>query len=253
MLNGTVQFSAPVENNPIEFDEVKLLGRASEVSDVNLRADSANGISVFVNVSNVSSEQDGVAIALGEVEAILDTLAFERRLAIGRPRLSSQAFEDESQSPATKSISSGVTLHLSCSTTTLVRATAETIEDLITNSAPAASIHKQMFRSAIRSNGNVERFMHFYNLLMMLHGDHQGRVDAFIRQHEANVSESQSPHHKAGVMETIYTRLRNEISHHRQGVDLEETKRSMSDHVGRLLEHVRDAIVADGKTVSSVK
>ncbi|WP_160148060.1 hypothetical protein [Rubripirellula obstinata] len=242
-----------MENNPIEFDVVNLPGRAGEVSGMNLRADSANGISVSVSVSNVSSEEDGVAIALNEVETILDELAFERRMAIGRPRLSSQAFEDESRSPATQSISSGVTLHLSCNATTLTRASAQTIEKQIMNSAPAASIHKQMFRSAIRSNGSVERFMHFYNLLMMLHGDHQGRVDAFIRQHETDVSESQSPHHKAGVMETVYTRLRNEISHHRQGVDLEETKRSMSDHVGRLLEHVRDAIVADGQKTPSVQ
>ncbi|KAA5539776.1 hypothetical protein FYK55_23555 [Roseiconus nitratireducens] len=250
MLKGSVEFVASVESNPIEFDEVQVTDDRDEVDLLLIRADSARGITVSVRISDVSTEIDGVAIARNAADALLDTLAFERRLPIGQPRLIGQSFEQTDPPDETHHISAGVTLHMSCSATTLTRVDGTTIADQLSNSAAASDIHKQMFRSAIRSGGSTERFMHLYNLMMMLFGDHQGRVDRFIQQNEPNVALTQSPHLKTGVMETVYTRLRNEISHHRQGVDLELTKQEMSNHVGRLSEHVRGAIIAEATSTN---
>jgi hypothetical protein len=43
-------------------------------------------------------------------------------------------------------------------------------------------------------------------------------------------------------METVYTRLRNEFVHKRQGVDLQKTKAEMADQLGGLRTLVKRAI-----------
>jgi hypothetical protein len=45
-----------------------------------------------------------------------------------------------------------------------------------------------------------------------------------------------------GVLETIYTRLRNEFAHPRKGVDLKQTKAEMARRIGKLGELTKHAI-----------
>ena len=61
----------------------------------------------------------------------------------------------------------------------------------------------------------------------------QGRLDDYVRQQ--NPAVPQTPHPKfPAVHETVYTRLRIELGHARQGVNLEQTKAEMSARVGEL-------------------
>ncbi len=81
-------------------------------------------------------------------------------------------------------------------------------------SSPAESYYS-MFRVAMQTYG-IGRYLLLYLILLTHFEDSQSRLDAFIRQEESGVPETPSPI-RAGNKETIYTRLRNEVSHLRLG------------------------------------
>jgi hypothetical protein len=47
---------------------------------------------------------------------------------------------------------------------------------------------------------------------------------------------------KAGITETVYTKLRNELAHKRVGADLDATKNAMAEQLHALRQVVRTAI-----------
>jgi hypothetical protein len=88
----------------------------------------------------------------------------------------------------------------------------------------------------------VEDFMQLYNILLMLSNDSQAEVDAFILGEGAAVPQTQHPLRGPGVMETVYTRLRNELAHPRAGVNLHNTKAEMANRLGELVALTKRAI-----------
>jgi hypothetical protein len=81
-----------------------------------------------------------------------------------------------------------------------------------------------------------------YNILLMLFHDRQADVDAFIIGEAPAVPLTQHPLRGPGVIETVYTRLRNELAHKRAGVNLQETKAAMTNRVGQLVALTKRAI-----------
>jgi hypothetical protein len=76
----------------------------------------------------------------------------------------------------------------------------------------------------------------------MLFNDKQPAVDAFIVGEEPAVSQTPDPRPGHTNMETVYTRLRNELGHKRPGVNLDVTKEEMAKHLGGLIALTKRAI-----------
>lgn len=94
-----------------------------------------------------------------------------------------------------------------------------------------------LFRSALQSEGPVEKYMSLYQILLMLFNDKQQRVDEFIRNQDPSVPQSLSPNPNSRnleIMETIYSRLRNEFAHRRLGVNINDTKVAMAQRWSNL-------------------
>ena len=76
--------------------------------------------------------------------------------------------------------------------------------------------------------------MHLYNILLMFFDDErpraQKRLDTYIREQNSDVLMTPNP--RTNRSETVYTRLRNEFGHHRQGVNLDDTKAEMETRLG---------------------
>ena len=98
-----------------------------------------------------------------------------------------------------------------------------------------------MYRSALQSASPIEQFMHLYQILLLFFNDSQADVDDYIRREEPGVPESPHPRF-AGVMETVYSKLRNEFGHVRAGVDVRNTKLEMTNRLGGLTGLTRRAI-----------
>lgn len=77
----------------------------------------------------------------------------------------------------------------------------------------------------------ISRFLSLYSILTSLALDRQQEIDHFIRAEEPTVSSSLSP--KNSKPETIFTRLRNELAHHRVGVSVFSTHEEICIHVDR--------------------
>lgn len=90
--------------------------------------------------------------------------------------------------------------------------------------------------------------MHLYSLLLRFFEDEQAKVDDFIRSQDSAVPQSPDPRPGHSNRETVYTRLRNEFAHRRSGVNMQDTKADMEQHVGGLISLVKQAIALQDTT-----
>ena len=90
--------------------------------------------------------------------------------------------------------------------------------------------------------------MSLYQILLMIFSDTQDFVDDFIEQHDPNVPQEVKPSRpkkttkRKRLKETVYTRLRNEFAHKRDGVDIQRTKAELADWLCRLIALTKRAI-----------
>ena len=112
-----------------------------------------------------------------------------------------------------------------------------------------------VFRIALGAVSPVEKFLLLYYILSTLLPDRYGedsqrQVDMFIRREQPgrppDTPVPLSKKRPKPIKETIYSRLRNEISHRRPGVDLQTTRSEIAAHVGGLLKLAKRAIELHG-------
>ena len=116
---------------------------------------------------------------------------------------------------------------------------ADAVKGMLEEKAPVGESNYGMFRSARQSESPTEEFLHMYQIILMLCGDAQKKVDAWIKAQDPTVPET--PHPREARMETVYSRSRNEFGHDR-AVDLDNTKREMASRLFGLRELARQAI-----------
>jgi hypothetical protein len=97
----------------------------------------------------------------------------------------------------------------------------------------------RLFRHAISTDEPIVQFMLLYLILYEIQHS-QPAVDAYIMKVAPSTPQSVSPH-KRSVMETIYTKLRNEITH-RTNVPYETTRAEIINHSYAFRRIVRTAI-----------
>jgi hypothetical protein len=110
-----------------------------------------------------------------------------------------------------------------------------------------------LYRNAMACVEPVARYMFLYSTLLTLFDDSQGEVEGYFREHAPaeelqekepppRVAKKKPPKPKTGPkLETIYTRLRNEVGHVR-GAHAADVRRQMESLNQRLAEHVKRAI-----------
>ena len=108
------------------------------------------------------------------------------------------------------------------------------LEDL----RPNKQDYEELYRVAMQSVDGVDRYMSLYRILSLLNPNQTGKedqqfVDIFIEQQSTERRTHQRPD-KPHIRETIYSKLRNEVGHARQGVDLAVTRQEMDVRVYEL-------------------
>lgn len=231
-VSGTGKFFGPIDvAPPAGADKVTL--------------DSLDGTSIrcVVHVKSVADGPSGVAIALSVGKTVLDRLAFGYRLAIGSAMPIECSLREVG---GTEPLSFGFQDFVKLQESLAVSVTAQPseIKALIEAKAPSGEKNYGLFRSALISISPVERFMHLYNILLMIFNDKQKSLDAFIVAEEPKFK--QTPYRKPGAKkdtsETVFTRLRNEFAHTRAGVDMDKTKEEMELRWEQLRDLTQKAI-----------
>jgi uncharacterized protein with HEPN domain len=239
MFNGRVGFRAPLNGRRIEFESTRVSPPLPSIAGVDLASD-GDAIALAVDVAAVADTAIGVQVAQDAANFVLNRLALDHCSAIGTPRITSSEFQPTDPQPNTLCAGTGY-YHLCVHAPTVKRGVSQdALRATLERAVDSLDGFGGMFRSALSSAGPVEEFMHLYNLLLMRHGEKQKAVDDFVRAQNPGVASSQSP--QGNYLETIYTRLRNEVAHSRPGVNLDVTKAEMTSELPSLRSMVRASL-----------
>jgi hypothetical protein len=248
MFKGQASFVAHVTAQHITFPKVVAKSPWTNVETIEIESihEHAEEITGTVHVTGVASEALGIVVATEAIEDALNRLVFDHGVSIGPARITSSQFE-----PVARATGPGLHLHLGTGYLHIsggdIRVTRgltpAAIQGTLEAAAPAGERHYWLYRSARASMTQVEEFLHLYSMLLQLVGERQSAVDAFILHVESSVPTSVSPR-DGRTVETVYTRLRNEVGHRRPGTTMQGTRAEMAAHIDGLRRVVRAAVAA---------
>lgn len=240
MYNGRIKLAARLTDNAIKFQPFSYAPAYVGVDKVVLEAPDGEAVIALVDVANVASPDEGCALACTAVEAALNRLSYFHQVAIGIAKITDKEF---------KSSRPGIVV--GAATLVVEGQKVKLAAGLGTNDLKAAleprthsgEKHFEAIRSARLSVSAVEEFLHLYGILMRIFFDKQAAIDTFIVKCDPAVPRTQSlrPGAKQGELETIFTRLRNELAH-RRPAPIDQTKKEMATRLGDLRGIVREAV-----------
>ncbi len=250
MYQGQVDYTAKIQGTIFEPFEIE--GACQSVSRILLEATTEGDLKISFFVSDVESANDACRLTQGTVVDIIDKLSFELGVPISNPQLSGATVthEIESEKGSNSKILDvhGIdTVTFSCRVEIVQKLGLEAINNTRTflkKKDISNFRYFPVFRSALNNDDPVVRFMMLYKILLHKFGDNQREVDQFIRVSEPGVPETPRPD-KPEIMETVYTRLRNEIGHVRPSAVPEQTRNEIANWVNHLVGLVKKAIEQD--------
>lgn len=240
MFKGAVTFVAEIKGNGLKFESFEFNSNEAGVEKVEVVGQNGDEIRTTVYLNSVASHDEGRALAAKVTKKALDRMSIRHNLAIEKTRMTEDQFSPLNSKPGVLEVAVGSFVCCAELTGKLVLGIppAELKAELEKPSLPGED-NFGLFRSALQSTSPVEAFMGLYQILLMLY-DEQTKVDEFIRRKDPTVPQTCIPHKKA--METVYTRLRNELGHKRTDVNLDKTKAEMASRLGSLMALTAQAI-----------
>jgi hypothetical protein len=244
MFGGTVTFRARIKgNNGLTVPLFSFNPSEPGIEKVEIEGPTGYEIVSTVHLAAVATREEGVAIATKANTTALNRISFFHNIAIEDAQVTGSAFSLLNPPPGHLTLDTGDVLTIGETLRMVHGISAQALRADLERTSPPGEKRFGLFRLARQSVSPVEEFVTLYNILQMLTSadDDQADVDTFIRREEPTVLQTPSPH-KPKIMETVYTRLRNELGHTRAGVNLDETKKEMADHLGGLIALTKRAI-----------
>ena len=243
MYIGTVTFRAVITSNGLKFPSCEFNPKQASVEKVVIESQSGYEILSTVHLAGVATERVGTSIANKVLTAVLDRIAFRYSLAIEDSQIVSSWFDSVNPPPGAQvQPHSGELASLGQQVGLVYGIPAADLKAELEQTTLSGEPFFSLYRLAVQSRSSGEKFMHLYSLLLRFFDDEQVRVDDFIRSQDSAVPQSQDPRAGRSTRETVYTRLRNEFAQRRSGVNMQDTKAEMEQHVGGLIRLVKQAI-----------
>jgi hypothetical protein len=242
MFKGAVDFVARIKGDGLEFDSFEFNPNEQGVENIRIEGHKGEEIRSTVHLTAVASENEGRHLAAKVNAAALNRITFLYRIAIEDAFATGDQFCPLNPPAGDVRIAVGSTIRFKHGFKAVASVTSDQLKAALEQKSLPGEHNFGLFRSALQSTSPVEAFMHLYNILLMLNNDRQAEVEAFVLSQEPSVKKTQHPLKPSGVEETVYTRLRNEFSHKRVGVNLEDTKTQMANCLGGLIAICKRAI-----------
>ena len=240
MLNGSIGFAAGVKGNGFTFPKFEYNPNVANVVKAEIEGQDGRSIRCTVHLTNVPSEENGQKLAWSVFDSALNRIAYYQEASISNECVTGVSFIPVDGNKGVVTVSLQMSWNVEAS---VVKAVTEaSLKPQLEQAATLGEVNFGMFRSALNSTGPVEAFMSLYHILLVLFADEQKCVDSFILSKEPDVQQTVHPKKaKAGIKETIYSRLRNELAHKRN-VDMAKTKKEMVSRLGGLVTITKQAI-----------
>ncbi|RFC39359.1 MAG: hypothetical protein DID89_2727547978 [Candidatus Nitrotoga sp. CP45] len=196
-----------------------------------------------VRISLMANSADGISLARTVIESTFNRLAFFHGLAIEPARVTGSNFSPANPQPGNYLYPGTGYINITgYAPKVIIGISSTTIQSELEQPEPPGEVNFGHIRSARLSVGPVEEFMHLYAILLIFFNDRQKEVDGFTVSIEPSVQQTRNPRSTQGTLETVYTRLRNELAHKRKNAVPEITKLEMSKHLAGLRTIVQQAI-----------
>jgi hypothetical protein len=242
MFKGTVNFRAKIKGNGLTFPLVEFNCSEPGVDKVEIEGPNGDAIHTTVYLASAASHDEGRALATKVNTAALNRISFCHNIAIENARSTDAQFSPIIPQPGVIAGMVETSLDYGWEIRSAVSLPAAQLKAELEQPSLPGENNYGLFCSALQSISPVEEFLHLYNILQMIYNDKQAQVDSFIISEDPAVPQTQHPEKRPGVMETVYTRLRNEFAHRRAGVNLDNTKSEMANRLGRLIGLTKRAI-----------
>ena len=239
MATGTVEYAATIAG--VRFASIEISVAHPSIEKAVLETQDGKRLKITFHLTDVFALEDAQTIVEGLLPSVVNRLAFHRNVPVGEPYFTGASLPKDASGSSHRVIADTVLLWDSAvPVLTLGEDTRQELAKLLDQPYTHHDLYAA-YRFAGYQSDPITRFMFFYNILLQLNKDSQKEVDDFIRREMPDVTQSPSPYH-AGVMETIYTRLRNEVGHGRAGTTAERTRTEMQDNLPAFQNLVRTAI-----------
>lgn len=222
------------ENYRIEINSPPLLG-------FEIKAD-GNLLKIDVEIVDIFDESTSYDLAYEAVCKLLDHICLMFLVKIGELHKISISLPQEDESDIClihniyhKSSIEHVQLQYTPDTTCLDLLKMQ-IEDRWSN----GSVLIRLFRNSMSQKDPVTRYLLLYNVLLLENSDKQKELDNCIVNIDSNVERTLN---YKDQLETIYTRLRNEIGHVRQGVESQKTIIEITEHLSKFTDIVKQVVL----------
>jgi len=242
MFDGMVTFVAKIKGNGVTFPLLDFNPNEPGVDRIEIEGPNGDEIRSTIHLRSVATRDDGRALAEKVNTAALDRIAYFRSLAVENARITGDHFSSVNPPPGVLAVTAGSYLQLGGSANVVHGISSPQLKIQLEQLTPLGDRNFGLFRSARQSDSPVEEFMHLYHVLLMLFNDRQMDVDSFIVAEEPAVPQTQHPQKSPGKMETVYTRLRNELAHQRAAVIIDQTKAEMANRLSGLIALTKRAI-----------
>ena len=179
-------------------------------------------------------------VGLDLVSRVIDRLAVGTRSYVGNPRVI--AATDERRVPRVNSLVRLFGNPMAESTGSPPLGDLELMDFISTNHGPGER-YFGLLRLSYEETDPIATFMVLYLVLLNVNGDNQDKVDAFIAARDPKVAMHKSSR-RDGRKVTVYTYLRNRLSHLSGDLDLHALRREMRERIPGLREHTLAAVGA---------
>ncbi len=247
MFSGIVYFSARFKQHTLIFKRTAFVPQGFPgVKEVTIKASGVRRLRGAVELL-VPSPTIGQSLASEVTRLVLDRIAFLHQVAFDGVRFRPGLFTCIN-APAGEVDIEGVKADESPGNNSTTRnVSSENLKHELERPQSPRDRYFYQYASARSSPNEVEEFLRLYQILLQIYGDNQDSVDEFITSFDPKVPKSPKPRRpkqrtqKPNNDETIYTRLRNEFSHHRN-VDIKTTRTEMIGEIGNMRTLVSRAI-----------
>ena len=259
MLKGELTYRAPVSGDRLLASLLEVKHTNPSIARIEVSAPKTNdsracAIQIVISFTSVASRDEASLIGWQIAKDILDRVAFDQNISIEEPPAPEGHFVQVSLDGTKVGPMQGFD-----SATCFMRGHVVIEPDV----RDLARLGKQLnarrlkgrtyyplFRSALKTENPVEKFLALYRILLVIHDDKQQDVDRFLHDEFGDKltlrpGQKTKPG-KPKIKETVFTSLRNEFAHIRKRTCLESTRQQTEQHMERLIERVKRAVEKKG-------
>lgn len=241
MFDGTLHFACHLPDLSIQPFFVP--GLSQNITRIHVSTnDDTLILSCKIKSKTLSIKPSIIDDCLRLCQKIRTNISFKLQSKIGEVEYRSGEIRDGNNS----SIEINIKLpHLQLSgrmTTTFGTATCKSLQHFVVQYHESNSVPMTLYVKTFDINDPMSKFMILYLTMAILHGDNQANIDNFIIKIAPDTKLYDSPLSKV-KQETIYTKLRNEIAHHRNGVNIQSTITQIEDVLIDFADIVRRGIL----------